>query len=130
MTMTPAEPTDLDLRAPFEALRRRDLAAAPEFDTVLARAAARATPSRRSAAPRAAWALALTVAVAAIAVWLVPGPMPMTSAPDSLALPGWRTPTDSLLADANDPLHGPSWTAVPTAALGQPFFHPVPEIRR
>ncbi len=130
MTMAPAESADPDLRARFAALRERELAAAPEFEVVLARATARAMPSRRRAVPRPGWAAALGVAALALAVWLVPTPRPTTSAPDSLALPGWRTSTDSLLADAANPLQRPSWTTLPTATLGQSFFPSSPEIRR
>ncbi len=130
MTMAPADSTDPDLRAQFAAMRERDLAAAPEFEAVLARAAVRRTPAHRRFAPRPAWVAGFGVAAVAIAVWLIAGPSPSAPEPGALALPGWRTPTDSLLADAGDSLGRPSWAALPTAALGQPLFHPTPEIRR
>jgi len=132
MTMASAESADPDLRAQFAALRERELAAAPEFEVMLAGTMVRATPSRRRAIPRPGWAAALGVAALAMAVWLVPAPRPTTSAPDSLALPGWRTPTDSLLADAADPLQRQSWswTTLPTAALGPSFLPASPETRR
>jgi len=129
MRIDRGEPTDPELRAQFAVLRERELAVAPEFDAVLAGVTARATPSRRRAMPRPAWAAALGVAALVIAVRLVPGPRPTSSSPDALTLPGWRTPTDSLLVDVADPLRA-SWTALPTAVLGQPFLHPAPEIHR
>lgn len=129
MTTDPVDPNDPDLHARFRALREGDLAAAPEFNVLLARAAARAKLAHRHAVPTPAWAAGLGVAAVAVAIWLIPGPRPATADLDALALPGWRTPTDSLLAAA-DPMQRPSWTALPTAALGQPSFNRSPEIRR
>ena len=130
MRIDRGEPTDAELRAQFAVLRERELAVVPEFDAVLAGATARATRSSCHAMARPAWAAAIGVAALTIAVWLVPGPRPTTVPPDALTLPGWRTPTDSLLVDTADPLQRTSWTALPTAVLGQPFLHPAPEIHR
>lgn len=130
MSTDSGDSTDPDLRAQFGRLRERDLAATPEFDAVLARAAVRRTPAHRRSLPRPAWVAGSGVAAVAIAAWLIAGPSPSTSEPDALALPGWRTPTDSLLADAGDPMGRPSWATLPTAALGQPLLHPAPEIHR
>ncbi len=125
-----SDTTDRDLHAQFGALRERDLTAAPEFEVVLARAAVRARPPPARRLSRPTWAAGLAVAVVAVAIWVVPRQRPASPDDGALALPGWRTPTDSLLADAGDPLQRSSWAALPTAGLGQPSFNRSEEIRR
>lgn len=130
MTTPRLDQAEPELLARFRALRDHDFEAAPEFDVLLAPAAAHPRPARRRAVPMPAWAAGLGVLAVPIAVWLIPSPRPTASDLDALALPGWRTPTDSLLADAAIPLQRASWTTLPTAALGQPSFTHSPEIRR
>lgn len=120
------DPIDSDLQARFRALREQDLAAPPDMESLLARAA----PARPPVVPMPAWAAGLGVAVVALVLWLMPGPRPATPGAVALASPGWRMPTDSLLADAGDPLHLAAWTSLPTAALGRLSFNRSPEIRR
>lgn len=124
------DPIDSDLQARFRALREQDLAAPPDMESLLARTVARAAPARAPVVPMPAGAAGLGVAVVALVLWLMPGPRPATPDAVALASPGWRMPTDSLLADAGDPLHLTAWTSLPTAALGRPSFNRSPEIRR
>lgn len=123
------EPTDPDLHARFRALREHDLASLPGFDAVWARAAARARPTRPFVVPMRAVAAFAGIAAVTLTLWLIVS-LPAPPNLDALALPGWRTPTDTLLAGAGDPFHSASWAALPTAGLGQPFFNRPPENRR
>ena len=123
------EPTDTDLHARFRALREHDLAFVPGFDVVWARTAARARPARPFAVPTRAVAAAASIAAVALTLWLVVSPRPAPPNLDAVALPDWRTPTDTLLAGAGDPLQSPSWATLPTAALGPTSFNRSREIR-
>ena len=120
------DPSDPSLRARFAALRERDLAIAPEFDALLARAA----PLPHRALPMLAWGAAWGGGLLAIAAWIVASPRPTPPATDTLALPAWRMPTDSLLTVAANPSRQSSWATLPTATLGQASFNRTPEIRR
>ena len=122
-------PTDPDLHARFRALREHDLASVPGFDAVWARAAARAQRTRRFAVPMRAVAAATGIAVVTLTLWLTVSPRPAPPNLDAVALPDWRTPTDTLLAGAGDPLQSPSWATLPTATLGPPSFNRSREIR-
>jgi hypothetical protein len=115
------DPADPDLRPLFRALRDQDFARVPALENILARAAAQAPRTRQ--VPMRGWAGVSGVAVVAIGIWLILSPRPVPSDLDSLALPGWRTPTDSLLADAGDPSQRPSWATLPTAGLGRPSLN-------
>jgi hypothetical protein len=117
------EPNDPDLHARFCALREHDLASVPGFDTVWARAAARARPTGQFAVPMRAVAAVAGIAAVTLTLWLIVSPRPAPPNLDAVALPGWRTPSDTLLAGAGDPFHSPSWATLPTAGLGQPFFN-------
>lgn len=121
--------TDPDLHAQFRALRDHDLVAVPGFDVVWARAAAQARPSRVLAVPMRVGAAAAGVAAVALTLWLTLIPRPAPPILDPMALPGWRTPTDTLLAGAGEPFQSPSWATLPTARLGQPSFNRPPENR-
>ena len=114
------EPSDDALRALFAGLRERDLATVPAFDALLARPK---SPERRQrSVPVAALAGvgACAVALLAASLWLWPASQRAMPDEVSPALPGWNTPTDSLLADG---ALQPPWAALPTAALGQPSPH-------
>ena len=115
--MTP-DPEDRDLVERFAALRAHDLAEAPAFDVVWARAAARAARRPRATLPVRAWMAVCGAAAVVLGVWLVAGGPIGSRDADPAALPGWQTPTDSLLAGVGDALHGPSWASLPTTGLG------------
>jgi hypothetical protein len=115
--MTP-DGEDRDLAERFAALRAHDRAEAPGFDVVWARATARSASKTRAALPMRAWVAAGAAAVVSIGVWLfASGPNdPHGALPTGF--PGWRMPTDALIAGAGDALRGPSWASLPTAGLG------------
>lgn len=124
------DPIDDDLQARFRVLREHDLGTAPDLERLLARVASPAVRTRSSMRPMPAWAAGLGVAAIACGLWLMPGPHRATPNAVALAMPGWRMPTDTLLADAGNPLNPAGWTSLPTAALGRPSFNRLPEIRR
>jgi hypothetical protein len=117
------DPADDDLQRQFAALREHELAAAPEFEAMWARAAVRARHAKPTSVPAPAWVAAAVVAALAISGWLVVRTPPVPTTLASIALPGWQTPTDSLLANADDPLPQPSWSTLPTASLGPSSFN-------
>ena len=110
---------DADLRERFQRLRAHDHAAAPAFESILARPPERARRGR----PGFAWT-AGGAALAAAASLLVVLHLP-TAAPDAaaIALPAWQSPTDFLLAAADDSLQRLSWAPSPTSRLGPPSFN-------
>jgi RNA polymerase sigma factor (sigma-70 family) len=118
--MTP-DPEDRDLAERFAALRAHDLAEAPGFDVVWAKAAARVASTPRATLPMRALTAAGAAAVVLIGVWLVASGPDGSRDAEPNGLPGWRMPTDTLMAGTGDALHGPSWASLPTAGLG-PFL--------
>ena len=117
------DPADQVLQRQFAALREHELAIAPEFEAIWARALERARRPKPMSVPAPAWVAAAVVAALAVPAWLVLRTPPAPATVASFALPAWQTPTDSLLANAEDPLQPPSWATLPTAALGQPSFN-------
>jgi hypothetical protein len=121
---------DVDLRGHFRLLRERDLAVAPEFDDVCSRAATRAHRARRLLTPMRAWAAASGIVVAAAAiVLLLPNHGAAPADVAVLSLPGGRMPTDSLMTTLGASSQTLARTALPTDALGRPFFTPDRENR-
>ncbi len=121
MTNTPA---DADLRERFRELREHDDAAVPEFEFAPAPAPARHPHARRILVAGLAWAAVGLMATVALTTWLMLAPPP--AAPDlaAVALPAWRTPTDSLLASTGAPVRRLAWSTLPTDELGRPSFNP------
>ena len=122
------EPVDADLRRQFLALRELDMAAAPEFDAVWARAL-QGGRARASVSPWRGRSAAAAIAASAATVWLTLASPPAPPDLATVTLPGWRTPTDSLMVVAGDPLPPALRTGFPTDGLGRPSFNLTPEIR-
>ena len=111
---------DADLRALFGELRADDHAAAPPFDGGIVEQTHTHTRTRARWWPGAAWA-AGGLAVASMAgLWLAFQPAALDWS--QATLPAWKAPTDTLLADAADPLQRLSWASLPTNELGRPTF--------
>ena len=111
MTVAP----DADLREWFRDLRQHDCAATPAFESVLARA-----PAPLRAWQRLAW-VGAGFALVAVAGLLLILREPPTADVAAVALPAWHSPTDFLLARADDSLSPVPWAPSPTSSLGQPI---------
>jgi len=110
---------DADLREHFREMRTHDRAAAPEFDGLLARVPARASRG----VPGFAWAAGGVALVAAVVLVVVLHSQPAATDGAEIALPAWHSPTDFLLASADDSLHRLSWQTLPTSRIGEPSFN-------
>ena len=125
MTTEPDDGGDDDdaLLARFARLRERDAGTAPNFNAVLARTRSSSRQRRALPVPVLAAIGAGAVALLVASAWQWATPPPATPDAVSLALPGWRTPTDTLLANGDDPLQPLPWAALPTAVLGHSTPH-------
>ena len=85
---------DDDLRARFDALRRVEAAAAPDFDAVIAKPAAR---HRRIVLPATVAAAAAVMLVAGLRFAASRSSDSITVSPSEPSLLAWRSPTASLL---------------------------------
>jgi len=116
---------DADLRERFQRLRAHDRAAAPAFESILAHSPERARRGR----PGFAWTaggIALAAAASLVVVLNLP---PVAPDAVAIALPAWQSPTDFLLAGADDSLQRLSWAPSPTSRLGPPSFNSNRETR-
>ena len=118
-----SDPGDADLREALHALRHRDEAEVPAFESLWTRALTQAGRARRIPAPARAWAAGGSLAAVALGFWLILSPQPTPPDLAPVALPGWRMPTDSLLAGSGDPLQRLSWATLPTDELGRSSFN-------
>ncbi len=113
--------TDTDLDKWFQGLQDQDRAAAPAFESLLARAPAARASARKSRSRGApAWAAGGFALLATAGLFLIlqrPANVPDAS---TVALPAWQSPTDFLLASPDNSLRRLSWTPTPTSGLDQP----------
>jgi hypothetical protein len=119
--------SDTDLRERLQGLREHDHASAPAFETVLARAPARALRGRRGLAWAAGGRALVVVLIAAAGLFLIlhrPA-----NEPDVVAVAAWHSPTDFLLADAASSVQRLSWTPSPTTDFDRTSFNPHQETR-
>ena len=111
---------DADLRTRFGELRADDHAAVPPFDGCIGEQMPMPTLTRARWWPAGAWVASGLAVVTTAGLWLLLQPPAFD--PAEAALPAWKTPTDTLLADAGDPFQRLSWATLPTNELGRPTF--------
>ena len=112
---------DADLRTRFGELRADDHAAVPPFDVTCVSVPSRTRAQTRTGFwPGAAWVAGGLAVASTAGLWLAFQPAALDRSQG--ALPAWKTPTDTLLADAGDPFQRLSWATLPTNELGRPTF--------
>lgn len=122
-----SDPTDVDLKAKFTALRSHDGALTPPFDATLARARARPATSRLQTHWPRMGAVGLLAAVL-VSVWMARQAPTQIETGQGPQL-AWRAPTDGLLTPAPLQAQSLAWDSLPTTALGRPSFNHDPELR-